>query len=155
MTRLLIAAGVLLAAGALVWFAWLGPELDRGKEERAASGKINGFDSVETTWSGRVLVLTIKNGDDRTLQQIAEADLPQLRILKLHACQFTPQGLATLQKLPQIVELDLQETPLTPEGRDELAQLKHLERLKVRQTGLTFDDVKRLEKALPQTSIRY
>lgn len=153
--RLLIAAGVVLVVGVVLWFVWLGPELANGRSERAAVQGLAGYDAAETTWSGRVLILQLKDADDAALQKLSQIDLPELRILRLRGCTFTPGGLSTLQSFTQIVELDLQGTPVDEAGRDVLAALKHLERLNVRQTGLKFDDVQKLEQSLPDASLRY
>lgn len=154
MTRyLLIAAALLALVIAGLWFAWLAPALRAGREQQDAARGIRGFQNLKSKWNGAVWAVHYKGIGDAEIRQLVKLDLPDLILLQVTGSQLSDDSFAALGKLSQLQELNLWGTKVTAAGLKHLAALTHLRKLNLTDCGVTFEDVKRLQKSLPDTRI--
>lgn len=88
----------------------------------------------------------------------ALAALPKMRQLKslwLVDTAVTDAGLAPLGKLTQLKVLHLIGADVTDQGLEQLSSLHNVEEIFLLRTGVTQEGVDRLQRALPQSVIRF
>ena len=140
---------------AVAWFAWLGPETARGRREQAAVNGLKGVVAIDTTWTGVVVEVHLKDADGAVLKNLTELKLPDLASVKAGNCKFTDDDFAIFAEFPRLQYLSFASTPVSDAAVTHLCKLKKLERLVLQDAGVDFKDIDRLEKAVPGINITY
>ena len=154
-SKLLLVVGFVLAGLAVLWFAWLAPKLNQGRDQQAAARKIKGFKGIKTKWHGSVWGLHLTGIGDDELRQLVQADLPELKLLQISKSKLSDAVFAVFSKMPGLIEINLWGTPVSDAALEQLAKLPHLERLNLTNTGVEFKQVDKLQKSLKDTRIIY